>query len=185
MPRLAIPLLLLLSACPPRAQAPADASAAGEDAGQADGGWRLTPARLDAWLRYQSALNAQAPERRDGGALREEVRRRALLERGLRATHGLTQEDLDRLEELVGAVVARRALARISGVEAVRELERAAAGLKDAPRAQAEQALAELKERASQAERFSAERARFGDASVDVVLGRLADVEQTWDAMLR
>lgn len=195
MRRLAIPFLLFACACPPRAPAAADASVVVGDAGEADGGWHLTAPALDAWLRYQAALAAQAPpERRDAGAgadagraaaeaVREDVRRRARLERDLRERSGLTQDELERIEELVGAVVAQRTLARISGVEAVRELQAAAAGLKDQPKAQAELALADLEARAKLAEQYGAERARFGDQNVDVLLGRLPEVEQAWDAM--
>ena len=261
---LAVFLLLPLCACPPWASSGADASAAVASAEPGDGGWHLTPAALDAWLRYQAALNAQSsPDRRDGGAdagradggtagdagraatladgadagpgatlsdggaagasgdgggtasgaaagggdatgraagsgdaggaaraapagdaVHEEVRRRARLERDLRLKSGLSQDDLDHIEELVGAVVAQRTLARISGVEALRELQKAGAALKDEPRKQAERALADLDARAREAEQLSAERGRFGDENVNVLLGRIAEVERVWEQLL-
>lgn len=170
-----------VSAAPDAAVEPRAAVVAG------DGGWALTNQVLAAWLGYQAVMLAQAPlGRPDGGAasLRDQVRRRARAELAARADAGLSEDDVDRVEELVAAVAVQRNIARLTGADALRDFERAAGNLKDEQRLQAVRALANLKARVQQAAALDAERARFGDETVRVLLTREADVIKTWDALM-
>ena len=186
MARLVLPLLLLLSACRGAPTAPFDAGAR-EVAPPVvvDGG--VAAAWLDAWLGYQAqVLQLPALGRGDGGPafLRDEVRRRARAEQTLRADAGLSVEAMDAIEDVIAAVVAQRSIGRITGADAVREFERAAADLKDEQRAQALKALGELKARSQAGASLQAVRAKFGDEAVDAVLAREAEATRAWESLL-
>ena len=131
-----------LAACPtPAPKRRSTRAARASLAAAADAGFTLTPQKLDAWLAYATFVLSFPPLGKGDGGLREEVQRRARLDERFRADAGLAEEDVDGIEELVGAVVAQRNISRITGAEALKELERATNELKDEPRAQAQKAL--------------------------------------------
>ena len=140
-----------------------------------DAGWGLTEAKVVAWLGYQRAMMVRS----DAGALE-----RARRERALRTDAGLTEDDVDRIEDVVAAVVTQRNLARLTGTDAVRQFEQAAALLTPAQRAKAEQAMADLRARSAQATSLDAEKARFGVDAVNAVLAHEAEATKTWDTLV-
>ncbi|MBL8918090.1 MAG: hypothetical protein JNJ54_04445 [Myxococcaceae bacterium] len=178
MSRLLVLSTAALLGCPERAPT---SSSAPVVVGQvaADGGG-VTAARLDAWLAYHKALGALAAP--DGGAL--DARAKAKAEREIRRGLGLTEGDLDQLETLIAAVVAQRTISRLTGAEAVREFERVTLSLKPEQRQKVEQAFGDVRTRAAQTASLDAERARFGEEAVSLVLAREAELTATWDSLL-
>ncbi|MCC6337407.1 MAG: hypothetical protein IT380_25845 [Myxococcales bacterium] len=181
--RVALFLLLVLAGCP-RPAAVADAGPAEAQAGAADAGW-LTQATLDAWLRYQRALQALPPVARGDAGVpgKEDVRARARAEAVLRADAGLSADGADRIEAVVAAVVTERTLAKLGVLDAVEKFDAALDQLGPEQRAKAEAALTDLKAKAPQAALAPVE-AQFGADAVRVVLTREAEVTKTWDALL-
>lgn len=139
-----------------------------------DGGW-LTPVKLEAWLSY----HRQFAMKSDAGALA-----RARRERSIRLDAGLTEADIDRIEDVVAAVVTSRNLSKLTGGDALREFEQATASLTPAQRAQAQKAMADLRTRAQQTASFELERAQFGAEAVNVVMAREAEVTKTYEALV-
>ncbi|MDX2012101.1 MAG: hypothetical protein SFW67_18045 [Myxococcaceae bacterium] len=109
---------------------------------------------------------------------------RARAEVEARRQLGVTELDLERTDEVVAAVVAQRTIATLTGAEAVKEFERVTQGLAPEQRQKVEQAFGDVRARAKQVSSLDAERARFGDAAVDVVLAREAEVTRVWNSLL-
>lgn len=185
VPRLAPIVVLSLAACPAPRPTVADAGLAvvAPERG-VDAGFTLTPQKLDAWLAYAGFVLAFPPLGKSDGGLRDEVQRRARLDEKFKADAGLSEQDVDAIEELVGAVVAQRNISRITGADAVKELERATLELKEEQRAQAQKALAEIKAKTAPGAALTDERARYGDENVRVLLTRETEVTKTWDALM-
>jgi len=180
MRALALILFTLSTGCArPAGRETSDASVEASNSAEAapDGGW-LTAAKVDAWLGYHRQLMLKL----DGGAL--DLTGRARRERAVRLDAGLSEEEVDRIEDVVAAVVTARTLSRLTGGDALREFEQATAALTPAQRAQAQKAMADLRSRAQQASGFEAEKARFGADAVEAVTAREADVTKTWDAFV-
>lgn len=176
---------VLVLGCQKNTAAPALDAGPGvvEPTGAEDAGWTLTEAQLDAWLGWQKALLAlPAPDKRDAGWTRDDVKRQARLEAQLRADAGLLGADVDRIEAVVAAVVTERNLAKLTGADALAQFKVALDELSVEQRAKAEQALADLKSRTAGS--LAGVEAQFGAESVRVVLSREAEVTKTWDALL-
>ena len=170
---------LCLSACVrPLTSQSSDASSAPAPAALSDAvpdaGW-LTPAKVDAWLRYHQRLLT----RPDGGTL--DLPQRARRERAVRLDAGLSEDEVDRIEDLVAAVVTARTLSRLTGGDALRDFEQATANLTPTQRAQAQKAMADLRAKTQQTSGFETERSRFGAEAVDAVMAREAEITKTWD----
>ncbi len=172
---------VLLACTKPVAPEANDASVPGGGAfktgSEALDGGALTPAKLDAWLGYQRQMMMMAKS--DAGALG-----RARLERAARLDAGLSEDDIDRIEDLVAAVVTGRNLLKLTGGDALREFEQATASLTPAQRAQAQKAMADLKAKAQQTAGFEAERAKFGADVVNAVMAREAEATKTYEALV-
>jgi hypothetical protein len=140
-----------------------------------DAGSVLTPAKVDAWLGYQRQMLATL----DAGALD-----RARRERALRLDAGLTEDDIDHIEDVVAAIATARTLATLTGSDAVREFEAATASLTPAQKLKAEEAMREVRARSSAASSLEAEKALYGAESVKAVLAREAQVIKTWDTLV-
>lgn len=139
----------------------------------------MTAEKLDAWLRYHRALAAITA---DAGAL--DASQLAVLERSERKKVQLSEAELDLLEDCVSAVVAQRTVAQLTGAQAVKEFEKATAGLKAEQRQKVEAAFGDVRLKAQQAASLDAERAKFGDAAVELVLAREAELGATWNSLL-
>lgn len=154
-----------------------DASANVAQAGEAEVAWVLTDDKLSAWLRWHALLRAA-----DAGV---DARARALLERATLADAGLRASDVDRIEDLVSAVVAERTVERLTGTAAMEQFKKALAELSPEQRAKAEATFAETSAKAApHASAQSVLEARFGEGPVKLVLSREAEVTKTWDALL-
>lgn len=174
-------LTLLFFACPERG----GVSSAGVDAGglrpiaAAEPVATISAAKLDGWLRYHRALNADLGG--DGGL---DAKGKALRERVVRAEAGLTEADVDRLEELIGAVVTQRTIGKLTGAEALRGFDKVTLTLKPEQRQKVEEAFGDVKARAQQGASLDAERAKFGDDAVTLVLAREAELTEVWNSLL-
>ncbi len=130
-----------------------------------DAGWPLTQATVDAWLRYQGQVMVKL----DAGTIE-----RARRERAIRVDAGLSEEEVDAVEDVVAAVVTARNIAKITGGDAMREFEKVTAALPASLRAKAPGVAATL----------DAEKARFGEAAVSAVVAREIEVTKVWDALV-
>ena len=139
-------LTLLLLGCPERR----DVSAAFDAGGQRpvaapEAVAAISAEKLDGWLRYHRALSAASGV--DGGL---DAKGKALRERAVRAEAGLTEADVDRLEELIGAVVTQRTIGKLTGAEALRGFDKVTLTLKPEQRQKVEEAFGDVKARAQQ-----------------------------------
>lgn len=147
-----------------------------------DAGTGVTAATVDAWLRWQQAVSKLGPvSRADGGA--EGLLARARQEAALLREAGLTGAAADGVEEVVAAVVAERAVARLSGAQALDEFSASLAQLGPERKAKAEAALADLKAKTPTSDTAALE-ARYGAEAVRAVLTREEEVTKTWDTLL-
>lgn len=154
-----------------------DASANLARPGEVEVAWALTDDKLSAWLRWHALLRAS-----DAGI---DARGRALLERAALLDAGLREVDVDRIEDLVSAVVAERTVERLTGTAAMDQFKKALADLSPEQRAKAEATFAESSVKAApHASAQAVLEARFGEAAVKLVLSREAEVTKTWDALL-
>lgn len=174
--------LVMLFGCP-EAKGPAPVSAPVVAAAPAtDAGAGVTAASVDAWLRWQQAVVKLGPvSRADGGT--ERLLARARQEAALLREAGLSSAAADQVEEVVAAVVAERAVARLSGAQALDEFSASLAQLAPERRAKAEAALADLKAKTPTSDTAALE-ARYGAEAVQAVLTREAEVTKTWDTLL-
>jgi hypothetical protein len=173
-----VPLALVLMGCPPRAEQnpPAPVPATSPDS-PVQATPTITAEKLDAWLRYHRVLAEQS---KDAGT---DIKRLSLLERDSRQRAGLSEAELELLEDCISAVVAQRTIAKLTGAEAVRDFDKVTVGLRAEQRQKVEAAFGDVRAKAQQAASLEAERAKFGEA-VTVVLAREAEVTATWNALL-
>jgi hypothetical protein len=173
-----------------RAQAAADASAP----------LALTPARLEAFVKYQARLVAlydavlKQRERQGGepGALArlpdggwvDPVKASLALFEGkagaeeqARAEAGLSEEEVAQLEPLVAEVISERANARDQDPsESIRKFEAMRDQLSEDQRAPVEEQIAEMRLHHEELMGNAEQRQRYGDAAVDLVLTREAEL---------
>lgn len=174
-------LTLLLVGCPERREvssSPSDAAIA-RPSTQPEAVVPISAAKLDAWLRYHHALRAFSSD--DAGI---DAKGRALRERAVRTEAGLTEADVDGLEDLIGAVVTQRTLGKLTGAEALRGFDKVTLTLKPEQRQKVEEAFGDVKARAQQGASLDAERAKFGDEAVGLVLAREAELTEVWESLL-
>ena len=158
-----------------------------------DGGWTFSAAKLDAWIHLQRATGASAQGSGfDGGlggagkSVRAEVLSRARFEEGSRLVAGLSEDDVDRIEDLVAALVMSRGLERVTGGESPLDLERALAGLKIERRAEVAAALADLRARSpvDAGGPLSELRQRVGAEPFEALLAREPELTAGWESLL-
>ncbi|MCI0572683.1 MAG: hypothetical protein L0Y66_18165 [Myxococcaceae bacterium] len=164
----------------------------------------LTAAKLGAYLRYQRLrlevdaslareVSAVASRLEAGGAEGKRAARHAMrvleakaeAEERAREQTGLAREEVHHFGELVAAVLQPRVLARtLSLDDSIRTLEEQGARLQGDKGAELEAQLVPLRAQAEALRKMAAERQRYGDATVDLVLTREADLLQNHDAQL-
>lgn len=110
---------------------------------------------------------------------------RAAAEEDARTQAGLTPAEVRAFTTLVGDVLRPRLLARTLGLEeTLRALEEQRGKLQGEKLAELDAQLASLRARAEALRRLPQERSRYGDAAVDLVLAREADLLRNHDAMM-
>jgi hypothetical protein len=200
-------LLVLCSAgcrTNPAPPAASDGGAGGVTAAfSADAGvYRLTPAKLDAFLAYKRALLEGGEP--SGAQLRELLRAvdagepdaverawsvlRALgvREATARARAGLSPAEVRIIESMASDVAAARVFVRPMGLGKLSEdLAAARNSLPADRRAAVDATLESLKEDEARIERLADERAAWGDANVDLLLTREKELVRLYEAQLR
>jgi hypothetical protein len=152
------------------AGAPVAVAAEPEDAGQV-----LTPAMVDAYLRYQKAVLAPQTGA-DGGALD-----RARLDEAALKANGLTEAQAQWIDEMVSVVVARRMVTQLSdNRDFMPDLEALGSSLNEEQKKHMAEAMAAFKAQQAAAKDLAEERKRFGSKNIDVLLSREAEVVKAW-----
>lgn len=165
------------------------------DAGaQTDAGYAVLPGKLDRFIRYQEqslALYSKMFEELEKGSGADagvaasvaRIREHALAEARLRESLGLSDGDVRALEQIVGDVVARRAAAAALRTEEdpVAKLKVLAAKMPGEQRAEFQATLAALELQRQAAGSLVEERRKYGDANVDLILTREAQLTAQWN----
>jgi|CXWL01.1.fsa_nt_gi hypothetical protein len=166
----------------PSVEAPAKVPAAAV----ADGALALTEAKVLAFISYQDAVVALAgwdAGTKDRTAV---IVERAQRDERARVVSGLTARELDDLEELVASLAQKRWLARWAGGEEVTDkIEAWAEEATDEHKKVVAGTLEALKAKAQAREDLTAQRTRFGEANVTLVLKHEAKLFELWQAMMK
>ena len=163
----------------------------------------VTKEKLDAYVGYQrKLLEAYEALLRDmakvhgrlqegsGGmadmnAAMKLIESKAKAEETARKEAGLSEEDVNGLAEVVTAVISQRQLAQaLQTEEELRKLEEMQAKLTPEQREELEPQLAAMRERNEELQKLVEVRRTYGDANVDIVLGREADLAKNYQDML-
>lgn len=169
-------ILLLAAGCKKGPTAVADAGAMVPVAPEpAEAGQTLTPAMLDAYLRYQkAALGAQVGG--DGGTLD-----RAKVDEAALKANGLTEAQAVWIDEMVSVVVARRMITQLSdNRDFMPDLQAMGASLNEEQKKHMADAMAAFKASQAAAKELTEERKRFGSKNIDVLLTREAELVKSW-----
>ena len=180
-----------------------DGGPVGHAALRADAGpYRLTPAKLDAFLDYKRALvqggEPSGPQLRellravDAGEAGAVDRAWAVLhaqgtrEEEARARSGLTSAEVRLIESMAADVAAARLFARPLGLGKLSEdLAAARNSLPPDRREAVDATLAALREDEARLERLSDEREAWGDTNVDLLLSREKELVRLYEAQVR
>ncbi|MHB8877607.1 MAG: hypothetical protein ACYC8T_28280 [Myxococcaceae bacterium] len=115
----------------------------------------------------------------------DSIGRKEEAEEAARKDSGLSEREVEQLEQLVGELLAKRSLARTMNFEAtLKQMEELRAGLPKEQQAGLDQSLAELKKQQEEAKSLKEERDRFGSANVDLVLAREAELAKNQDKLM-
>lgn len=164
----------------------------------------LTQAKLDAYVTYQRKvmesyavmgreLQAARAKLAEGGSQAQSaaeamksVESKAELESRARKEAGLNEEDINRLGNLVMDVITQRHMAAVLDLPGeLKKLEAMQARLKPEQAAELAPQIHALRERVQETERLVSVRKTHGDANVDLVLTREAELMANYQDMLR
>jgi hypothetical protein len=166
--------------------------------------YALTKEKLDAYVGYQRKLldayealltdMAKVHGRlRDGGgemqadlnASMKLIESKAKAEEAARKEAGLSEVDVNGIAEVVTAVIGQRQLAQaLQTEEELKKLEEMQAKLTPEQREELEPQLAAMRERNEELQKLVEVRRTYGDANVDIVLTREADLAKNYQDML-
>lgn len=175
-----------LAGCKKPGGADAGGGPVGPEAAAAPTGW--SEAKVLAYLELQKGLAAMLGPVSgvDGGPGRIRSDEELAYEEGkLRRASGLTDQEVDTLNRLTAALVARDTMARISQLQADQaELARVRAEVPDGSVPEVDQALLVLEERKKREAAMPEERAKFGSALVDLVLPHKQALIGNWGSLM-
>jgi hypothetical protein len=121
----------------------------------------------------------------DVNAAMKLIESKAKAEEQARKEARLTEEDVNGLAEVVTAVISQRQLAQaLQTEEELKKLEEMAAKLTPEQREELEPQLAAMRERNEELQKLAEVRRTYGDANVDLVLTREADLAKNYQDML-
>lgn len=157
----------------------------------------LTASEVDAYVAFQKrvlALLGQAQRDArgyaDGGVAAQArlfaaLKVRAQQEDAARRESGLGEAEIEMMDRLSQAVLAKRAFAKSFDYDAqIRQFQRVREKLPEAERARVEETLAALQRQKDRVLGLTEERDLFGGANVDLMLVREAELERTYEATL-
>jgi len=172
----------LLVDCGCSKQASSDASSSNAAQEFADGKrYQITPQKLDAFLRYHSLRSVELG---DAGQTASAERQTRDFDQA-RTQAGLSVLDLEQLESMVTKVIGKRAFGRqMADDKSLEMLENVKAKVPLHRQKDLEQLAGWNKAQRDQALSLVEERKRFGDANVDLILSREAELLRIWDLEL-
>jgi hypothetical protein len=175
------PLALLLLACPSKKDKVGDPLDASVMLGAAADGWVLTPAKLEAYLRYQKAtlvhLGLVEPAAFDGGPLKsfeDKPEAHADFDEWLRKSNGLSEDDVKRLDQMAGPIAMMTLLQMTPSQESAKQqaIDLAAIAPDKRP-----EAVVKNNDGKVQLDDLNK---RFGEGNIRVMLSRQDDVAKNW-----
>ncbi|MDY7230470.1 hypothetical protein [Hyalangium rubrum] len=194
---------------PAEAARPSEAPLEGEQAEEpgaefAPGAYTVTKEKLDAYVGYQrkllEAYDALLKDMagvqgrlKDGGsdmkadlnASMKLIESKAKAEEAARKEAGLSEQDVNGLSEVVTDVMGQRQLAQaLQSEEELKKLEELQAKLTPEQREELAPQLATMRERNEELQKLTEARRTHGDANVDMVLTREADLAKNYQDML-
>jgi muconolactone delta-isomerase len=123
----------------------------------------------------KKALGANAVDEK------EAIRALAEAEEKARTENGLSREELKAIDEMVREIIGKRAHAGdLFRADTLKRLEEMKARLPPDRRRDAEESIAQLKREQDEFSNLSAERKKYGDANVDAILAREAELKECW-----
>ncbi|MBL8953542.1 MAG: hypothetical protein JNK82_22390 [Myxococcaceae bacterium] len=174
-----ITLVLLLAACPKeKSSAPEPGPAPAPVAQAEEASFTLTPKMLDAYLGYQRAwVGKGAPEARP-------LDRAAREQAALKAS-GLTEKQVNTIDAMVSAVIARRMISQLTGNPAFNpDFGAMNAAMSPEQKKHMEDAMAMFKAQQQAANDLTDERQRYGSHNIDVLLTQEAELSKVWSDMM-
>jgi hypothetical protein len=167
-------LILALASCR-KETAPAQAAAVVQapEAASADAGFVLTAAMIDAYLRYQKAVDAEGS---DAGVYDRAAREDAALKEA-----GLSDAEVAVIDDMVSTVIARRMVTQLgANPEFMPDMAKMGAALNDEQKKRLQEAMVAFKAQQQAARELTEERKRFGSKNIDVLLTREAELTRAW-----
>ncbi|MFT3841652.1 MAG: hypothetical protein QM723_31980 [Myxococcaceae bacterium] len=178
------PLALLLLACPSKKDPVGEPLDAAVVMGGAEDGWLLTPEKVEGYLRYQKAtlvhMGLAQPNAFDGGQLKsfqDTPEAHADFDEWLRKTNGLTEDDVKRLDQMMGPLAVMTVFQMTPSQEAA---EKQAAELAVIPPGEKERAPPPIVKLNDGKKQLDDMRKRFGEGNVKVLMTRQYDLVQNW-----
>jgi hypothetical protein len=185
--------------------APAPGRQAPEDEPSADaatGPYPLTKEKLDAYVGYQRKLleaydtllkdlaqakkaSKEGDEQAEVNATMKLIEGKAKAEEVARKEAGLSEEDVNGIADVVTAVIGQRQMVQALQMdEELKKLEEMQAKLTPEQREELAPQVAAMRERVEEIEKLTELRTTYGDANVDLVLTREADLAKNYQDML-
>lgn len=193
----------------PGASRPLAASAPGRQASEdehpadaAAGPYALTKEKLDAYVGYQRKLleaydtllkdlaqakkdTKKGDELAEVNATMKLIEGKAKAEEVARKEAGLSEEDVNGIADVVTAVIGQRQMVQALQMdEELKKLEEMQAKLTPEQREELAPQVAAMRERVEEIEKLTEVRTTHGDANVDLVLTREADLAKNYQDML-
>jgi len=157
----------------------------------------LTSEGLDRYLAYQKQMvqlysrlikqagQSKSPARdaqlRRGGERQAELEKLAVEQERARAQSGLSLEELRRVEQIIREVIGKRIYGlAVPEEDSVQRMEEMKAKLPPQLQQETAKSIAEIRISQDAVKRLAAERAKYGNASVDLVLSREPELTQSW-----
>lgn len=166
--------LALLSACHGSKQAAAETSATNRMGSDEQTGYLLTREMLTGYLRYHSLRARDAIDAPEQQAW--------MMERA-RTEAGLSVRDLEQMEEMIPRVIGKRAFARqLADDRSLETLESVKAKVPLHHQRELERLVGWNKAQRAEALGLAAERQRYGNANVDLILSQEAELLRVWDS---
>lgn len=177
----------------PEAESQADASA---------GPYTLTKEKLDAYVGYQRKLleaydtllkdlaqakkdTKKGDELAEVNATMKLIEGKAKAEEAARKEAGLSEEDVNGIADVVTAVIGQRQMVQALQMdEELKKLEEMQAKLTPEQREELAPQVASMRERVEEIQKLTEVRTTYGDANVDLVLTREADLAKNYQDML-
>jgi hypothetical protein len=191
------------AARPSAAPSPGEQASAEEpEAGAHAGPYALTKEKLDAYVGYQRKLleaydtllkdlaqakkaSKQGDEQAEVNATMKLIEGKARAEEAARKEAGLSEEDVNGIADVVTAVIGQRQMIQALQMdEELQKLEEMQAKLTPEQREELAPQVAAMRERVEEVQKLTEVRSTYGDANVDLVLTREADLAKNYQDML-